>query len=441
MFFYRKIVVVALAAVAVILVNAVRTMSVTETSLGVRAAQASHSFGVTEPQRFALRCPTPDVSGEMTASDSARSGGRKSAAPQAQEKLKVIIDQDAGGPGGTDQQSMIALINSPRADVFGITVVAGDQWRDEEVAHTLRMLEIIGRTDIPVVPGAAFPLVNSREATSEWEKRFGAVKYQGAWNRGKPPHGPWEIPPLPEGAPTTHALAEDAAHFLLRMVHKYPHQVTIYAAGPLTNLALAQAIDHEFASLAKELILMGGSIHPVTSDPEFQGTPHREFNLWMDPEASHRVLRSPWARIVVTTVDISVKTRFDKALIAEIARGSSASAKYVAQYAQESYLWDELAAVAWLDPSIITRSRKMYMDVSIDHGATYGDTLVWEPGAQPPAGTSGSYSGVRGAAASRTPSDGARRGGQPHLVEVQEDLNKEKFYKELVELLTREKKN
>ena len=47
---------------------------------------------------------------------------------------------------------------------------------------------------------------------------------------------------------------------------------------------------------------MGGSIHPVTNDPEFTQTPHREFNLWMDPEAARRVLRSPWPRIVVTTV-------------------------------------------------------------------------------------------------------------------------------------------
>jgi len=333
---------------------------------------------------------------------------------RAQEKRKVIIDQDAAGPGGTDLQSITALVNSPITDVLGITVVTGDQWRDEEVAHTLRMLEIIGRTDIPVVPGAVFPLVNSKEETEEWEAHYGMVRYQGAWNRGNPLHGPWEIPPLPEGAPTTHVANQDAAHFLLRMVHKYPHEVTIYAAGPVTNLALAQAIDYEFASLAKELILMGGSINPVTNDPEFQANPHREFNLWMDPEAARRVLRSPWARIVVTTVDISVKTRMDGAIVAEIAKGKSASAEYVAKYARESYLWDELAAVAWLDPSIITRTTKMHMDVSIDHGPTYGDTIVWEAGKQPPIVV-----------------------GQTGPVEVQEDLDKEKFYKELVELLTR----
>jgi len=68
----------------------------------------------------------------------------------AQEKRKIVIDQDAAGPAGTDQQSMLLLIQSPQTDVLGITVVTGDAWLKSEVAHTLRMLELIGRTDIPV---------------------------------------------------------------------------------------------------------------------------------------------------------------------------------------------------------------------------------------------------------------------------------------------------
>lgn len=331
-------------------------------------------------------------------------------AQSTSSRRKVVIDEDAAGPGGTAMQTILALINSPQTEVLGVTVVTGDQWRDEEVQHALRLLEIIGRTDIPIVPGAIFPIVNSKQAVAEWEKKYGAVAYQGAWNFGQPVHGPWTIPPLPEGAPHTKPSAEDAAHFLVRMVREYPHQVTIYAGGPLTNLALAQTIDPHFASLAKELVLMGGSVHPVTTDPEFQANPHREFNLWMDPEASRCVLRAPWARVVVTTVDISVKTRLTKQLIAEIAKGTTAGARYVAKYASEDYLWDELAAVAWLDPSIITNWKKMYLDVSLDRDATYGNTLAWGPGQEPP---------LHG-----------------RVVEVQQDLNRAKFYKEFVALMT-----
>src|SRR5258707_15236348 len=115
-----------------------------------------------------------------------------------QGKRRVIIDQDCAGPGGTDMQAVLALINSPETDVLGITVLTGDAWRDEEVQHTLRLLEIIGRTDIPVVPGAAFPLVNSKEYMQKWDKLYGKLGYQGAcyFAVAHAVHGPLEIPPM-----------------------------------------------------------------------------------------------------------------------------------------------------------------------------------------------------------------------------------------------------
>jgi purine nucleosidase len=310
------------------------------------------------------------------------------AVAQVQGKRKVIIDQDAAGPGGTDMQSILALVNSPDTDVLGITVLTGDAWRDEEVQHALRLMEIIGRTDIPVVPGAVFPLVNSKEYIAKWETLYGKLVYQGAWNfaRGYAVHGPYEIPPMPEGKPEIQASTEKAANFLVRMVRLYPHEVTIYAAGPMTDLAQAIALDPQFPELSKELIVMGGSINPHTDNPEFALSPSHEFNFWMDPEASSAVLHAHWPRVAVTTVDISVKTLMDKELIEQIRKSPAPGAQYIAKYAEANILWDELAAVAWLDPTIITKWRKLYMDVYTDHGAGYGNTLVWAPGSQPGAG-------------------------------------------------------
>ena len=276
----------------------------------------------------------------------------------AQQKSKVIIDQDCAGPGGTDLQAVLAIVNSPKTEVLGITVMTGDGWRDEEVQHTLRLLEIIGRADIPVVPGAVFPIVNSKDSTARWEKLYGKVVYQGAWNWGKPLHGPFEVPPMPEGTPKIKAANEDAAHFLIRMVRQYPHQVTIYAGGPLMNLALAQMIDPDFASLAKELILMGGSIHPETDDPEFATTPRREFNFWLDPESSYLVMHSNWPRIVVTTVDISVKTNMDKSLIAEISKSSTPAARYVAKYAIPDTSGTNLPRWHGLTPALLRKRQR-----------------------------------------------------------------------------------
>src|ERR1700687_6401272 len=180
---------------------------------------------------------------------------------QSQDKRKIIIDQHAAGPAGTDQQAILLLIQSPQTEVLGITVVTGDAWLTEEVAHTLRMLELIGRTDIPLVPGAEYPLVLAKEATELWEQRYGRVAYIGAWTP-RMYHPADQVGELKEGNPKAKPVQEDAAHFLVRTVRQFPNQVTIYAGGPMTNLALAISIDPEFPSLVKELVFMGGSLSP-----------------------------------------------------------------------------------------------------------------------------------------------------------------------------------
>jgi len=332
-----------------------------------------------------------------------------------QEKRKIIIDQDAAGPAGTDQQSILLLIQSPQTEVLGITVVTGDAWLKSEVAHTLRTLELIGRTDIPVVPGAEYPLVRRKRETELWEQRFGSVAWVGAWTP-RVYHPPDELGEFPEGKPTTKPSDEDAAHFLVRLVRKFPEEVTIYEGGPMTNLALAISIDPEFPKLAKELIFMGASLNPQTDDPEFANTPRHEFNMWFDPEAAHMVLMARWKKITCTPVDISVRTRLTAELINRVKAGNSPAARYVGTYSrlygEYNYLWDELAAAAWLDPSLITKKETRFMDVDLDRGASYGNTLTW------------------------TDRDKPKVEHQP--VEIQVDLDSEKFYRMFVELLTAE---
>jgi purine nucleosidase len=310
---------------------------------------------------------------------------------EAQRRL-VLIDQDGSGPADSNTMSMMVLLQSPQAEVLGVTVVTGNAWRDEEVKHTLRMLELIGRSDVPVVPGAVFPLVRTQEETRLEMQLIGKPFWVGAWGRQTtdlaPPaglvqakirtHEPWEIPSLPEGSPQTKPLAEDAPHFLIRQVRAHPGQVTIYAAGPLTNIALAVAIDPQFAELTRGIVIMGSSINPQTDDPEFTTSPRHEFNFWFDPEAARIVLRAGWQRIDVTTVDVSIKAMFTQEMFDAISRSSNPAAQYISKFAGERYyLWDELAACAWLDPSIITKIREVYMDVDLSHGPSYGDTLTW----------------------------------------------------------------
>jgi len=300
-------------------------------------------------------------------------------AVSVQAQKLVIADQDASGPGGSDMASLLVFLQSPKVKLLGITVVTGDGWRDEEVAHALRLLEIVGRTDIKVYPGAAFPLVRTQEWTRLNDQLNGKVTWMGAWRESN--HTAWDqVPSLDEGPPTTKAADEDAAHFMVRMVHEYPHQVTIYGAGPLTNIALATRLDPHFAELAEQLVIMGGSLSPRTDAREWINLPRHEFNFWFDPEAANIVLNAGWKKITVTTIDASIQTRLTGVLTA-LGGSKSIAARYLVQYAKHnntsSYAWDELAAATWLDPAITVHEREVYMDVNLTRGPGYGNTLTW----------------------------------------------------------------
>jgi len=197
------------------------------------------------------------------------------------------------------------------------------------------------------------------------------------------------------------------------MVHRYPHEVTIYEGAPMTDLALANAIDPHFAELAAGLVFMGGSLNPQTDDPEFLTVPRHEFNFWFDPEAAKSVLAAPWKTIACTPVDISVKTRITDAMVAEINKSNSPAAQYVVKYFMKdqggSYMWDELAAAAWIDPTLITKKHARYMSVDVSHGAAYGNTLTW------------------------TDKDNPMLGAR--LVEIQQDLDLPRFNKMFVDLM------
>lgn len=302
-----------------------------------------------------------------------------SAAAQTTAPHYVIADQDASGPGGSDMAALLVFLQSPSVDLLGITVVTGDAWRDVEVAHTLRLLELMGRTDVKVYPGAPFPLVRTQEWTRMASQLYGKMMYMGAWD--EPSRQRWdEVPDLQEGNPTTKAAEEDAAHFMVRMVHQHPHQVTIYGAGPLTNIAIAIKLDPHFAELAQQLVVMGGSINPHTDAAEWVNAPRREFNFWFDPEATHIVLTAPWARISATTIDSSIESHLTPVL-KNLANSKSNAARYLIKYAHHdssaAYAWDELAVATFLDPAITSHERLVYMDVNLDRGPNYGDVLTY----------------------------------------------------------------
>ncbi len=309
----------------------------------------------------------------------------------------VIIDQDAFGPAGSNMQAILMLLQATDVEVLGITITSGDGWRDEEVDHALRLLEIAGRPEVPVIPGAVLPLVNSFARTKAWESLYGKLYYKGAWTESWPDQGvvrriphptdPYLIPPSPAGTPRIKAAAGSAADFLVREVRRHPGQVTLIAAGPLTNLALAARLDPQFAGLAKELVFMGGSFNPKAANnafaAEYANAPRREFNMRWDPEAASMVLHEPWQKIIQVPVDPTTKTFFTPELIKRVSLGTAAFDAYIGQFGQSYPMWDELAVAVWLDPSIVTHSSQLLVDVDTSFTAGYGNILSWSAGEGP----------------------------------------------------------
>src|SRR5438067_4137929 len=178
--------------------------------------------------------------------------------------FRVIIDTD---PGVDDALALLLAMRSPELKIEGITPVAGNVPLELTLPNALRMVEIAGRTDIPVAAGAKAPLVRRlvTAAYAHGENGLGGAVF-------------------PE--PKTKPIAQPAAEFIRDVVRKYPHEVTLIPVGPLTNIATALNLDPELAGIVKSLVMMGGSLSGGNI------TPAAEFNIYVDPEAARIVFQS-----------------------------------------------------------------------------------------------------------------------------------------------------
>jgi len=295
----------------------------------------------------------------------------------------VWFDNDFLGPGQSNLQALIPLIRDPDVNLLGISVVTGDQWLEEETQHALRFLEIAGRSDVPVAKGAQMPLIRSLPEMQAWEARFGPIPWKGAWNavkagRNYHPDQPELVPPMPEGAPITKPVVQDAVHRLIDAVRAHPGEVTIICAGPLTNIALALRIAPDVVLKAKAIVMQGGGYDMQAARVLANADYATDFNFIFDPEAAHIVLTAPWPKITVVG-NVTTSARMTKDVAERIGASGTPTARYIAQYARlDQPLWDEMAVAVALDPGLVTRKFTARMDVDLMPGAGYGTAQIWK---------------------------------------------------------------
>ena len=275
---------------------------------------------------------------------------------------RVIIDTD---PGVDDALALLLAMRSPELTIAGITPVAGNVPLELTLPNALRLVEIAGRTDIPVAAGARVPLV----------RRLVTAQYA---------HGENGLGGAVFPDPTTKPVAEPAAEFIRHIVRKYPHEVTLITLGPLTNIATALNGDAELAGLVRGLTMMGGSLSGGNI------TPAAEFNVYVDPEAARIVFQSG-IPITMVGLDVTRKTSLTDDHVRTLAAAQNPSAQAAATIGRNAInhnrergflvgpnMHDSLAVAAFLDPTIL-KWQQYYVDVETTGELTAGETLGYSP--------------------------------------------------------------
>ena len=283
----------------------------------------------------------------------------------------LVIDVDTGID---DALALLYAAADLDTEILGVSTVVGNVSLASATRNTRAVLAMIGRSDIPVWPGAGTPL-----STAQTDAR--AV-------HGESGLGYAVLPDPPEPAETTHAV--DA---ILAAARAHAGRLVLIATGPLTNIALAVMREPDLPRLVKRFVIMGGAFG-VSGNV----TPSAEFNIWHDPEAARIVFRMfggvGAAPVVAVGLDVTRQTTFDAHDLAAFARhvAGKPRGETLARFIEDSsrhyfelmekwhggrYLTmhDPLALAVALDPTLV-KTRQSAVDVETSGRLTSGATIA-----------------------------------------------------------------
>jgi inosine-uridine nucleoside N-ribohydrolase len=274
----------------------------------------------------------------------------------AQDSTPVILDCD---PGHDDAIALLLALASPEIDLLGVTTTYGNQTLEKTTANALRVLELVGRTDVPVAAGADAPLGRDLVVAAHVHGESGL-----------------DGPALPE-AKTTPA-STDAVAFIEELVRGADRPVTLVPTGPLTNIA--RYLDERGADGIARIVVMGGAI------AEGNFTPAAEFNIWCDPEAAARIFSSG-LDVTMIGLDVTHKAVLGPA-VEERLRASGRVGSFVTElnvffsrYHEKTYGWngapihDAVAMAHVIRPELI-ETRYRNVEIELESDLCRGRTVV-----------------------------------------------------------------
>jgi inosine-uridine nucleoside N-ribohydrolase len=273
---------------------------------------------------------------------------------------RIIFDTD---PGVDDALALWLALRSPEIQIEGVTPVAGNVPLEFTLPNALRLVEIAGRTDIPVATGAARPLT----------RKLITASYA---------HGENGLAGVPFPEPKIKPVTETATQLIRRVVRANPGEITIVAVGPLTNLAIAFREDPALPKMVQSIVLMGGSLSRGNV------TPSAEFNIYVDPEAAQEVFHSG-VPIVMVGLDVTRKAQLREEHIKRLEAGPDAVSQSAGKIMRATWdrmhrsgfagaggptMHDSVAVATFIDPSIC-KLQDYYVEVETAGEFTAGETL------------------------------------------------------------------
>ncbi|HEV2501670.1 MAG TPA: nucleoside hydrolase [Mesorhizobium sp.] len=276
--------------------------------------------------------------------------------------IKVIVDTDTGVD---DAMGCALALRSPELDVVAFTSVFGNVSVELTTENTAYLMEMFGRPEIPLARGAGRALVGSPNYSPFVHGD------DGVGNAGF------------EKAKVVKPVRQSAAELTVELARKHPGEITFIALGPLTNLALALAIDPELPKFLPRVVWMGGAAFVPGNV-----TAVAEADAWHDPEGAQMVLQQAGWRVDMVGLDVTDDTLLDEADLTRLQAGSPQS-RYIAammpfymdfysaklgRYACAAHSALTVAIVA--DPAIVTAQEAYPVQVELSGRLTRGMTVV-----------------------------------------------------------------